>query len=69
MTIQEELIQKIVIERIKAMDPHVKIALGSQPGFLTKDEMMQEVQKGTLMGKKIMAIQMRYLQALKEGLI
>ncbi len=69
MTADKELIQKIVMERIKAMDPHVKIALGSQPGFLTKDELLQEVQKGTLTGKKIMAIQMHYLQALKEGLI
>ena len=67
MTAPEELIQKIVVERIKAMDPHVKIALGSQQGFLTKEEMLQEVQKGTATGKKIIAIQLRYLQALKEG--
>jgi len=69
MTTHDELIQKIVIERIKAMDPHVKIALGSQQGFLTKEDLLQEVQRGTPTGKKIMAIQMRYLQALKEGLI
>ena len=69
MTAQNELVQKIVVERIKAMDSHVKIALGSQQGFLTKEEMLQEVQKGTPTGKKIMAIQLRYLQALKEGLI
>lgn len=69
MTTHEELVRKIVIERIKAMDPHVKIALGHQQGFLTKEELLDEVQKGTPAGEKIVAIQMRYLRALKEGLI
>lgn len=66
---QEKLIKEIVIERIKSMAPNVKIALGSKGEFLSKDALLEEVNKGTPTGKKIIEIQMRYLRALKEGIV
>ena len=69
MSSEDKLVKKIVIERIKNMAPNVKIALGSNTGFLGRDEMLKEVTKDTATGKKIIDIQLRYMRALKEGLI
>lgn len=66
---KEELIQKIVIERIKAMAPNVRIALGSKGEFLNRDEILKEVSQNTDIGKKIINIQLKYLRALKEGIV
>jgi len=68
-TKKDQVIQKIVLERIKSMAPNVKIALGSKGDFLSKDALLKEVSNNTAIGKKIINIQLRYLQALKEGLI
>lgn len=64
---KEELIRKIVIERIRAMSPRVRIALGEKGEFLGRDELLKEVEDRTDLGEKIIQIQLRYLQALKEG--
>jgi len=65
----QKIIKKIVIERVRAMSPNVKIALGSNKGFLDKDQLISEINKDSEMGKKIVNIQLRYMRALKEGLI
>lgn len=64
-----ELEKKIVIERIKSMSQNVQIALGSKSEFLNKTKLIQEIKNDTETGKKIMQIQLRYLRALKEGII
>ncbi|MFH1332785.1 MAG: hypothetical protein ABIH53_00935 [archaeon] len=68
---KEELIKKIVIERIKTMSPSVKIALGSKSKgeFLTREKLLTEVKSNSEIGKKIIDIQWKYIQALKLGLI
>ena len=66
---KEGLVKKIVLERIKNMSPNVKIALGSKGSFLSKDDLLNEVTKNTPTGKKIVEIQLRYMRALKEGLV
>lgn len=66
---KDELMQKIVIERIKAMSPHVRIALSFKGEFLNKNELLKEVGDNTSIGKKIIEIQFRYLRTLKEGLV
>lgn len=66
---KEEIIKKIVVERIKSMAPNVRIALGSKAGFLNQEQLLDEINKDTAVGKKIIEIQMRYLRALKEGVL
>lgn len=66
---KQEIIKKIILERVKSMAPNVRIALGSKEGFLNKDQLLDEIKKGTPVGKRIIEIQMRYLQALKEGVL
>ena len=66
---KQEIIKKIVLERVKSMAPNVRIALGSKEGFLNKDQLLDEIKKDTAVGKKIIEIQMRYLRALKAGVL
>ena len=51
------------------MAPNVNIALGSKGGFLSKSDLIKEVTKNTATGKKIIEIQLRYMRALKEGIV
>ena len=69
MSSKEEVVRKIVIERIKNMAPNVKIALGSKGDFLDRNDLLKEVTKNTDIGKKIIDIQLRYMRALKLGII
>ncbi len=68
-TEKEVLVKKIVIARIKSMSPNVKIALGSKGEFLGKEKLLEEVNKSTSIGKKIIEIQLRYMRALKESMV
>lgn len=63
---KDEMIQKIVIERLRNMSTNVKIALGSGSGFLNREDMIREVSGDTPIGKKIVKIQVAYLQSLKK---
>ena len=54
---KDQLIKRIVIERLKTMAPTVKIALGGKTGFLSRDDLLKEVTGGTDIGDKIVAIQ------------
>ncbi len=66
---KEGLMRKIVIERIKAMSPNVKIALGSKGDFLSRDKLLDEVESNSETGNKIIEIQWRYIKALKLGMV
>ncbi len=63
--IDEEL-KKIVIARIEISPANEKISIGST-GELTKREMIENVEKETDIGEKIIEIQLNYLRSLKEG--
>ncbi len=66
---KEELIRQIVIERVKSMSPNVQIGLGSGGDFLNRDEIINEVSSNTPSGKKIVEIQLKYIRALKQGIL
>jgi len=64
--IDEEL-KKIVIARLEVFPSDKRISIGSL-GELTKQEMIENVEKGTNVGEKIIEIQLNYLRSLKEGI-
>jgi len=68
-TEKTEMKKNIVVERIKTMSPNFRIALGSKGQFLSKENMLTEIKNNTETGQKIIEIQFRYLQALKEGVV
>lgn len=62
-----EEVKKIVIARLEVFPSDKKISIGSV-GELTKKEMIENVEKGTDIGEKIIEVELNYLQNLKEGI-
>jgi len=62
-----EEIKKIVIARLEVFPSDKRISIGSI-GELTKEEMIENVEKETDIGEKIAEVQLNYLRALKEGI-
>ena len=65
----DELKKEIVIERLRQAPPTVKIAFGSLNEFMNRDELIEQVEKETEIGKRIIKIQLEYLKAFKQGMI
>lgn len=61
-----ELKKEIVIERLRQAPSSVKIAFGSTREFMGRDELIEQVEKETEIGKKIVKIQLEYLKAFKK---
>jgi len=65
----EELKKEIVIERLRQAPPTVKIAFGSLNEFMNRDELIEQVEKETDIGKRIVKIQLEYLKSFKRGML
>jgi len=63
----DEDIRQLVIERLKAMPSDKKISIGADGSSFTSDQLISHVKEGDEIGKKIIDVQMSYLQALKTG--
>lgn len=63
---KKEEIKKLVISRIEVLPPRQKISIGSF-GEFTKEELIEHVEKGDTIGKKIIEVQLEFLKSLKEG--
>lgn len=63
----DQEVKKIVIARLEIFPSDKKISIGSV-GELTKQEMIDNVEKETDIGKKIVEVQLDYLRSLKEGI-
>jgi hypothetical protein len=55
-----------VIARLRAIPDNAVISIGFGLKPLTKDEMIDEVENGTEIGKEIVEMQMTYLRSLKN---
>lgn len=66
MTNQE--IKELVITRLKSMPENQKVSIGNL-GEFDKYELIEHVKKEDNIGKKVMEIQLHYLQALKKGIL
>jgi hypothetical protein len=64
---KDEEIKELVIARLETMPPDRKLSIGSE-GEFTRDELIESVKRGDEVGKKIIEIQLQYLQMLKEGI-
>lgn len=62
-----EDLKDLVIERLGVLSPHKKIYIGSVGSAFTKDELIKRVQQGDEIGQEIVAIELSFLRALKEG--
>lgn len=67
--VSEEEIKKLVIIRLETSLPSdKKISIGSS-GEFTKEELIDHVKKGDAIGKKVVKIELEFLQAFKEGIL
>ncbi len=60
-------IRQLVIERLRSFPTGKKLSIGSD-GEFSKEELMEHVGNEDAVGKKIIEIQLSYLQSLKEGI-
>ena len=66
---KEEITQEakeLVIARLLLLPSGKKISIGSYGDF-TKEELIENINKGNEVGKKIIEIEMDFLKALKKG--
>ena len=63
----EETKKQIVIERLRQAPANIKVSFGASDGrFLNRDELIEQVEEETDMGRKIINVQMAYLKAFKK---
>jgi len=58
--------KELVIARLLLLPSGKKISIGSYGNF-TKEELIENINKGNEVGKKIIEIEMDFLKALKKG--
>ena len=58
-------IQQLVIARLQQLSAKRGISIGAEGSF-TKKELIREVEKGTMIGKKMVKIELNYLRAMKK---
>lgn len=63
-----EDIKKLVIARLETLPANKKISIGSF-GNYSKTELIESVNKGDKVGRKIIEIELEFLRALKEGIV
>jgi len=60
-----EYLKKLVKERLSAMPPDVSFSIGSFGDF-TRDELIQEVEKGSEVGKETIEMQLIFLRKMPK---
>lgn len=64
--ISDKEIRDLVMARLRSFSSDRKISIGSE-GDYSKEELVENVQGKTKLGDKIIAIQLNYLESLKNG--
>jgi len=64
--VSEAEIKKLVVERLKTLPSGKQISIGGEGAF-TKEELIKRVKSGDKLGKKIIAVEIEFLRALKRG--
>lgn len=68
-TIQyDDSVKELVLARLETLPSGAVISIGSGQE-LTKEELIQSVREGNEIGKKIIEIEMSFLQGLKDGVL
>jgi hypothetical protein len=65
---KQKEIKRLVEARLATIPKDAILSVGSY-GEFTRDQMLEEVEKESEIGKKMIEIQVRYLQKLKEGIL
>jgi len=64
----EQLKKKIVLERLRQTPPNFKVSFGMSEGkFMNRDDLIQNIENNTELGKRVIQIQLAYLKAFRNG--
>jgi len=63
----DEQVKKVVIANLQGLSPDLRMHIGSM-GEFSREEMIENVEKETEVGAKIVEIQLNFLRSLKEGI-
>lgn len=61
-------IKDLVMTRLETLPSDAVVSLGSNGDF-TRDEIIESVRRGDEIGKKMVEIEMNFLQGLKDGIL
>ena len=61
----EEYLKKLVKERLSAMPPEVSFSIGGF-GDYTRDQLIDEVEKGTEVGKETIEMQLTFIRKMSQ---
>jgi len=64
----DEEIRNLVIARLNTLSPDTMKSIGDE-GVFTRDELINNVQNGSKVGRTIEAVEMEWIRAMKTGLI
>ena len=64
----KEEIKKIVIARLEVLPENKKISIGNF-GEFSKEELIENVNKNSEIGNKIIEIELEFLRAMKKGIL
>jgi len=64
----DDKIRQLVVERLKTLPSGRNISIGSKGDF-SKEQLIEHVGQNDEIGKKIVQIQLSYLQSLKKGIL
>ncbi len=59
-------LKDIVIARLETLPKHMKMSIGSYGDF-NREQLIEHVKKEDAIGKKIIQVELEFLQAMKEG--
>jgi len=63
----DEQVKKVVIANLQGLSPDLRMHIGSA-GEFSREELIDNVEKETDVGNKIVEIQLNFLRSLKEGI-
>jgi hypothetical protein len=63
-----EDVKELVVARLGIMPSNYKLSIGGQ-GTFTRDELIQEVKKSSLIGNQIVKMEFNFIKALTSGKI
>ncbi len=63
-----EEIKELVLARLETFPAHIKISVGSYGSF-DKEELIEHVKKEDNIGRKMIEIELEFLQSLKEDIL
>lgn len=66
MTAAENDIKELVIARLSSLPSDKEISIGSDGSF-KRDELIERVESGDAIGKKMIEVEMTFLRSLKDG--